>query len=426
MSKASDRQMLSGAVLSMLDQALLSAVNFAIGLAFMRLTDKVDYGLYTQFFTLLLLSQVAQNALANAPMVSLAPRRRARGMQALAAILFRMQTVASFGVAAVAVAGVYFSVDIGLFPQLPVELAWPFAAAIIGQWGREFARKYSYIRLEPMRALLTDALFAGLLFGGLLLGIWLQRFGTGWVLGCMGAANLIAALVELHHARLRPLRAHGRAREPLRAAWQKARWSLPAVLVGWGSNYSFVYVVAAVVGVAATAEISAARLLMMPAGICIIAWGNSFAPRITRWLHRFEFQEVRRIIALSIVGLAAIIITYTSLLWLVFDLLVAYVIGPDYASVLNLSVLWALYFCVNAWRKVGATCLAGDGRFRELFHYSWIVFGTSLPLTILLTWKLGTAGAVIGMIAAELIDLSLTWGHGWRKLRRSQLAHRAS
>lgn len=409
--------MLSGAVLAMLDQALLSGVNFAIGLSFIRLTDKTDYGLYTQFFALLLLSQATQNALSNAPLVSIGARRHARGMQALAAHLFRMQTVASLGLALLAITGVHLSVGTGLLPELPTALALPFAAAIVGQWVREFARKYSYIRLEPGRALATDALFAGLLLILLLVGIWQQRFGTAWVLGSMGMAHLIAGAVELQHARLRPLKSHGHWRPQLHAAWQKSRWSLPSVIVGWGSNYSFVYVVAAMGGIAAAAEISAARLLMMPAGLVVIAWSNTFSPRIARWVGARDFSTLRRVIGYSIGALLAIILGYAVLLALGFDLLIRWVIGADYAAVLPMSMWWAIYFCINATRKIGNACLVGDGRFRELFHYSWMTFVIGLPATIALTYQLGSVGAIIGLMVAEVLEIALTWLHGWRKVR---------
>ena len=418
MSNANTNQrMLSGAVLAMLDQALLSGINFAIGLSFIRLTDKTDYGLYTQFFALLLLSQATQNALSNAPLVSIGARRRARGMQAMAAHLFRMQTVASLGLAIIAFSGVHLSVGIGLLPELPTALALPFAAAIIGQWVREFARKYSFIRLEPGRALATDTLFAVLLLILLLAGIAMDQFGTAWVLGAMGLSHLIAGMVELQHARLKPLSAHGHWRPQLSAAWEKSRWSLPSVIVGWGSNYSFVYVVAAIGGVAAAAEISAARLLMMPAGLVVIAWCNTFSPRIARWVGARDFSTLRRIVSYSLAALVLIILGYAGVLALSFDLLITWVIGADYASVLGMSMWWALYFCVNAIRKIGNACLVGDGRFRELFHYSWITFVIGLPATVALTLQFGSVGSIIGLIVTEVLEIALTWMHGWKKVR---------
>ena len=120
--------------------------------------------------------------------------------------------------------------------------------------------------------------------------------------------------------------------------------------------------------------------------------------------------------ALSLV-LMLIILGYAGVLALAFDLLITWVIGADYASVLTMSMWWALYFCINATRKIGNACLVGDGRFRELFHYSWITFVIGLPATIALTLQFGSVGAIIGLMVAEVLEIALTWLHGWKKVR---------
>ncbi len=71
------RDLFSGAVIAIIDQAMLSALNLLIGLAIIRLGEKLDYGIYVQLFTLLLLAQSLQDAAINAPMVALAPQHRA-------------------------------------------------------------------------------------------------------------------------------------------------------------------------------------------------------------------------------------------------------------------------------------------------------------------------------------------------------------
>ena len=410
--------MLSGAVVAMLDQALLSAMNFCIGLAFISLAAKTDYGIYTQLFGLLMLSQTLQGALANAPLVSLGPKRRRRARQALAAHLFRLQTLISLLLALVACSGVSIAVWWLEMPALSHAIALPFALAIAGQWIREFARKYHFLTLNPHRTLAIDCLYAAVLGSLLLAMVLLERFNTVSVFWAMATANLLAGGHGLIRTKLRPFALHGRAGQRLRDSWQLSKWTLPSVVVTWGSNYSFIYIVAAMIGAAAAAEISAARLLVMPAALCINAWSNTFSPRFSQWVGEGDFNRLGKVMFWSAIGLTGITLAYGTALALVYDLLVTYVLGEGYADIGGMIVLWLLYIAIFAVRKIGVIAMVGGGHYKEMFGYSLANFICSLPILVLATWLLGTRGAVIGLIAVESINLALVWLRGWPDLKR--------
>ena len=109
---------------------MLSALNLLIGLAIIRLGEKLDYGIYVQLFTLLLLAQSLQDAAINAPMVALAPQHRARRMRAICAQLFRLQLGLSILVAFLAFTGILAtSWRVGA-EALPPSTAWPRRRAV--------------------------------------------------------------------------------------------------------------------------------------------------------------------------------------------------------------------------------------------------------------------------------------------------------
>ena len=65
---------------AVIDQALLSATNFAVGLLLIRYTSDADYGQYVLAFNALLLITSFQGALIGGPPVSARPGRPMQGV----------------------------------------------------------------------------------------------------------------------------------------------------------------------------------------------------------------------------------------------------------------------------------------------------------------------------------------------------------
>lgn len=412
------REMLSGAAVATIDQAMLSATNMLIGLSFLRFASKVDYGVYVQLFALLMLSQSLQNALVNGPMVPMAPKRRARGMRAIAAHLFRLQTVVSVILVCVAFTGIEVA-SLGFhLPALPHSVALLFSLALGGQWLREFVREYNFLRLLPHATLVIDLLYVFLMALGLGLGIALDRFNTDWVFGSMACANFVAGFFGMWRTRLRPFAIHGEGRKTLSEAWTLSRWTLPSVVISWGSNWTFVYIVAWMVGVAAAADVSAARLLLMPVALCTVAWTSVFVPRASRWVGRGELDVVIRVVRWSVLGLWLLILGYTVTLVLAYGLLQTWVLGPEYGGLRTLTLAWALFFLINVLRAAATLSLVGGGHYRALFVYTCIAFVLGIPLVVALTHVYGSLGAVLGLAASEFLLAMIIWLHGWPLLKR--------
>ena len=70
-------------LLSVVDQVLLSGLNFAVGMCLIRFGSKSDYGLYSQLFAASLFAVGLLEALIGSPLTTLAPHMPAP-QQALA------------------------------------------------------------------------------------------------------------------------------------------------------------------------------------------------------------------------------------------------------------------------------------------------------------------------------------------------------
>ena len=396
---------------------MLSATNFAIGLAFIQFSSKLDYGVYVQIFGLLMLSLSLQTAIVHGPMMAMAPKRRARGLRAVSAMLFRLQSCVSVLVALVAFFGVEIAVIGFSIPALEHSVAVTFALAILAQWVREFAREYYFLRLNPHAAFLVDVCYTIPLCALLAAGVWLERFDTTWVLGSMAVANATGGIIGLWRCGLQPLANHGHWRGPVWQSWELSRWSLPGVVISWLANFSFVFIVAGVLGAVAAADVSAARLLLMPAGLCNTAWLAVILPRVSRWTGDGELDKMNRIALASIGGMWLIIISYFAVLMLGYDLLERYVLGEAYAGLQPLAFAWAAYFMALCVRTAVTCWMLGAGMFRDALWFNIAAMAVGLPVTIALTFAFGMIGSVMGLLVWEVVHTLVAWRVGWPRLR---------
>ena len=207
-------------------------------------------------------------------------------------------------------------------------------------------------------------------------------------------------------------------------AWSMSRWTLPGTIVDWLSRNTFAIVVGAILGLAAAADISAARLLLMPAALCVTAWGKVFTPRFSRWWGAGDTRLLDTVSRVSVIALVAIMAAYTAVLVLGFDLLQRFVLGGEYATAKPLLLTWAIYFAITAIRQVGTVTMAAGERFQSLFHYGWIATLIGLPAAIVLTWLAGTQGAIFGLILGESALALLILLRGVRSMRANRSQHR--
>lgn len=396
---------------------MLSAANFAIGLAFIQFSSKLDYGIYMQLFGLLMLSCSIQSAIVSGPMIAMAPKRRARGLQAVSAILFRLQTVVSVLLAIVAFAGVEIAVWGFSVPVLDTDVAVYFALTILTLWVREYVRDYYFLRLNPHATFLVDLCYVCPLTLLLGLGVWVGSFDAAWVLGSMAISNGIAGGVGLWRCRLQPFAAHGRWRKTVWDSWGLSRWTLPGVGLSWLSNFAFVFVVAAVLGAVATAEVSAARLLLMPVALCNTAWLSVITPRISRWVGQRDLTRMRFVFVSSVSGLWGVVAAYSVLLLSLYGALETYVLGEKYAGLQVLVLAWVGYFLAVCLRAAITCWILGAGMFRDALWYNLAAFVVGMPATVLLCVQFGSVGALYGLIVWELVHSFAAWRWGWARLR---------
>lgn len=387
-------------IATMFDQAWLSLLNLTIAIAFIRLAPKEDYGIYLLLQTPLLLVQGLQNALLLSPLTTVLPATPADRQAAVRTTAIGGQVVFLLGAATLGglLLAAYFRFERG---GLEFWLPCAFALAIAGASAREGARALFYSSGKALLALRSDLVYGG----GLLLALAMLALGDAFetrnVLLAIGIAALWPYVMQLSAVRRLAL-----DRLVLREFWACGRWALIGVLVTWINLNAYNLVVGAMLGLAAVADINAARLFLMPIALGVTAWSNLARPRISAWIAQSRFHDIRRFSMQSMLFSLSVLAGFAAIMLAAYPFIEPW-LGPAYQGLLPLVLMWALFFALSFPRSIFmATLMTRPEGYRQLQQVSWFALAVSLGGLALLT-TYGALWVIAVLILVELTQLIL-------------------
>lgn len=388
-----------------IDQAVLSATNFAVGLLMLRRTDDADYGLFVLATSTFLLLVGAQGSAVCGPMTVLANKRSDAQRLAMVSQLLRLLLRAWLPLAAIGAAVFWMASGDWLgVPAATVGLAACVAA--VGVLMREAMRAMWMLYSMPRALLGFDLLFT---MAYLALALYLSaeyRPAAPWVVLGLGGASALAAWCSWRHFRRRlgwdPDGCDGAFAE----TWRLGRWALGGSIITWLHQQGFYYVVAALRGVEAVSGLAAARLLLMPVNLMITGVGQLLLPMASRWLAESGPARMFRHLAWLSAGVTVGAAVYFLVLWQLRGWVLVDVLKRDAAS-LDLSLLlWGVIFLLVGLRVFSQIGLQAMERFDALTKLAAVTATVSLSVGLVGIVWLDAPGALIGLIAGELLSVA--------------------
>ncbi|KQM24612.1 MULTISPECIES: lipopolysaccharide biosynthesis protein [unclassified Sphingomonas] len=394
--------------------AFVSVAHFAIQLVAIARLPASGVGLLAFAIVLIQLGFGLSNALVCAPYSILAHRAgdSADGLPTLRAINLALS--AGYGVLVGIVMGVGAS-------SLPVGLG--FGATAFLALIRWFGRNHAYAADQPMRAALSDLLYAailGLWAGGvLLLGGGLAHIAAGFVVASLLAlvpfGSVIGELVGI---------ASFGAYRPI---WRdQASWALVGVVTSEATTNGHAYLVTAMLGPDAFAPLSVAALFLRPLNVCVTALTQTERPRMARDLSagRVDAAERSRRHFLLVLLLlwAGTIALAAGMLWLVPGTVVPAKL--DAQSVEIAVVLTGVIALLQCLMTPSSVLLQAADRFRALATASMVACGVSIAGVVLVLTSLAAAWSLIGILLGQMV---MMWGivvaeRRWRRDRRETVS----
>lgn len=410
-------------VASIVDQVLLSGLNFAIGIALIRYASKETYGLYSQLFAGSLLATTLLGALIGAALTTLATRLEPEKRRALVANNLRVQWTASMVFALFACIGVSVLSFITVLGESPWLLAITFGGFIFTSGCREYCRTAFFIESKTEIVVILDAIFVcTTIIGGSCL-LWLGEITTINIMGILSLTNGIVAIIyslplfEISKNEM----AWKKSLINFKEMWSLSKWALSGSIIGWTSNNSYLYLAGGFLGSFALADVNASRLLLIPISMLGMAWSKVAFPVFGQMIAEKKWMQLKKFLIKSTLALEGLTVFYMIMLFLFLPWLSVNILGEKYKDISDLIILWGIYFFVNIARNVGGTLLFSFGIYRTLFWQGVSMLPILFICCLVLMPNLGAKGTICAMIIVEILEFLINWIYLFPRAKRGQL-----
>jgi O-antigen/teichoic acid export membrane protein len=394
------------ALVSVIDQAAISAFNFVLALLLIRTwsNEPEMFGAYASVLAISLSLTSVQNALVIGQMTVLRPKAESPGEEDDLMSLFWTVNAGLMAAAAIAAAlaarallpshGILFDVSAALF----------VAAALL----REYTRCYHFSMLQVQVVLAVDSA-AHVMSGLVIAALWLfwppiTLDGIFLVLGCANVLSSVPAI--LPHRRHFGFRYDASSRQRWSTIWrQQSRWALLGVTATEVQQRGYVYVVAAVFGLASVAILQAAALLYRPVQLVVHAWGKTARVVLAGLMAEKKFAEARvfTLRSLSLFGL--FFAAFLAVLALAWPLIKVHVLQGSFADAETVVVLWGAASAVIMAAGILSLEAQSMIRFRELSHASLAGAAACGAGLLVAVWLEDFRATLIAVIAGQAILL---------------------
>ena len=388
------------------DQALLSAMSFLISILLIKTVSKAEYGYYSVALPVSLLLVALQNAVVNTPLtVLLASKQGAERREYVASLCFG-QFLVILPAAALGLA-VFAAFRIPGLDATVNSIAAALCAAAGGLLYREFLRSYLFAEEDSLAVLKMDALYVVLSVIALSVLHLISGIRTDTVFFLLGASALLAALP------------FGRGRgwsfpprsvsKSYRENWKFGKWALLGVCVTHAQTYSYLYLLGILSGSVAVADVSAARLLLMPMMLIQVGWGKIAVPHGARLReggqNRLFFRQQVRASLLVLLSIAL----YVMLLMLFSGVLQAFLLSDKYAASFRYVLAWGVIFAMGFLAVNASYGLQAMMEFDVITKWSSVVMLVTVGSSYFLIRAYGIAGGLAAMILGETLLAIVLW-----------------
>ena len=389
-----------------MDQGMLSAANFLIAIILIKTVAKVDYGYYSIAFSISLFLISVQNAIVNTPLAVLLVTKKGGEKKAYAASLCYGQFLALLPAVCLGLAVIIILRSWGL-DSTQASVATALCIGAVGLLFREFLRAYYFAEEVPLQVLKMDALYVALLLCLIALSYLFLTISVAVILILMGVSGLLSALV---FSRNRDWEYRQESiREGYRENWKLGKWALLGVFVTHVQNYSYLYLLGALLGSVAVAEVSAARLLLMPLMFVQEGWGKIAVPHGSKLR---EQNRIERFFKEQI--LVSLIVTLGTAAYLVLVLtfrrtIVGSLLSGKYENSLDYVLFWGAIFIIRFITQNASYGLQVTKNFPTISKMNFVTMLVTVGSAYLLIGTHGIEGGLAALIVGGVLLAGALW-----------------
>jgi O-antigen/teichoic acid export membrane protein len=389
------------------DQAIVSGTSFLAAVLVGRSAGEEQLGLYSLGITLVVLACGVQESLVLIPYTVLAARTADdRRAQFAASALLQSVLAGVVMMALVALGGLVLAWA-GSTPAAALVAVLAAAVPLVSL--REFGRRFAFAQIELGRALGIDAAVAAMqltLFGWLAFSGRLSAVaGLAALAGSCATVGLAWFIVCRRQFTLAP-RALA---NDWRQNWSLGRWFLAGHVTGIIQAYALHWLLAILLGTAATGEFAAVVTIVSLANPLIIGIGNLLMPVTAHTFAQAGAAGVWRLAVRSTRWLALILAVFCLLAAFAGDWALALLYGDQFGGHTATVALLALAVSVAALGVSAEHGLRSLDRPRLIFAANLLALLITVALAAWLVPVHATTGAAASLLVGNLVGCAARW-----------------
>lgn len=394
------------AMIASTDQALLSGLSFLISIILLRIVPKAEFGYYSVAVPISLFLISLQNAVVNTPLAVLLAKKKGNDRREYVASLGYGQFLVILPAACLGLLGAGLWRLGGLDPTV-ASIAAALSAAAIGLLYREFLRSYLFAEEATLEVLRMDALYVGvcLCFLAVLYLFFQIRVDIVFLL-TGGCALLVAFFCGFGRGLPFPPKSISKS---YKENWEFGKWALLGVCVTHAQKYSYLYLLGFLSGSLAVADVSAARLLLMPMMLVHIGWGKIAIPHGSKLREEGQIKRFFKELILSSVVFLVVVAVYVALVMASSEILQSHLLSDKYSSSFGYVVIWGAIIVVGFTEMNAAYGLMVLLGFRLITKISFLVMPLTVGSAYILIRAYGITGGLSALLLGQILLAICMW-----------------
>lgn len=399
--------MIRATLVSAVDQALLSALNFAIAAVLIFMVSKEDYGLYAQLINLQALFSPFHAGIFVSAYLAIGTRKDANHYMRYQTDMTWAEVPFTF----ISSLLVTVATVVGL-RAAGTSIDWTIAAAsamtLLGLWWREFARQHQFVHGNYFGVLRIDLVYIGFVVIGFAVLATFKHLSTEWAFWCLGAAGAFAAGSTLITA-LRQQTSVKNIQRAVGESWRIGKWDAMGSFATWGYAQSYLYLAAMQGGLGLVAEVAAARLLATPLPLLWASYANVLRPTASRLLTNGDVTAVKQLSVKAALFSLLIAASYAVFLWMALPLIEPLLASKGFVHLKELALIWVLYFAAAGITTVAASMLRSALAFRSVFLWQTLCCVVAIAVFTASFRFASQTSLIVALIVVELFSAGLLW-----------------
>ena len=384
----------------LLDQGLVSSVNFISIILLARTLAPADFGYFVLAFTILQSAGTLQAALITRPHNVLGALRRgsAYADYSTTAAATQGAFTATLALIAAGAAGIAYAAG---FSHAVLFLALP--PALITWQLQELGRRMLYTEDRLGGALANDVVG----YGGqaaTLIVLWrVHELTAARALLTLAAWFAIGGLVVAYQ--LRGTLSGKLDAASLAANWHFGKWLGVAEVGQWFSTQFYIYLGGAIAGPITSGVLKAGQTLLGPMSV-FLTFVTSYLPIV--YARELEASgSIRAKTRRAFIVILPVVVPYCVAVAVFAKPLLGFVYGHDYRHYTDVVELFCLYYVLLAFSTVAIAALSARALTRDVFVGQASGAALSLAIGWLLLQRHGAVGGVTGMLASWALAMTL-------------------